>query len=269
MDYSYSKKPQGRTARARLSRVNCSWKDLCEVCRNVRNKDTDGALEFLSAAAEGKQAVHFRRHAKSRGHRRELGGKPGGFPKKSARAVLSVMQSAAANAGRLGLGATKIAHIVSNKQATYPRMSPKGRRIRHDYEVSFIEVVLEEIQQKAQKETAKVLPGGKQLVGEPTSAPLAPQRKSDESPAEQAKKEEPKKTEAPKPVEKKAEVPKKEEPKKVEAPKKAEPVKKAEAPKPASPAEQAKKPEPPKKMSPTGDKSPAAQAKKQDDIIIA
>jgi ribosomal protein L22 len=163
---------------------------------------TDEALEFLAAAAEGKQAIHFRRHAKSRGHRRELGGKPGGFPKKSARAVLSVLQSAAANASRLGLGATKIAHLVSNKQATYPRMSPKGRRIRHDYEVSFIEVVLEEIQQKAEK--------------------VKKSSAEDKSPAEQAKKEEPKKPEAPKAEEKK-EAPKKEEPKKPEAPKAAAP----------------------------------------------
>ena len=33
-------------------------------------------------------------------------------------------------------------------------MSPKGRRIRHDYEVAFIEVVLEEKQQKIEKKDA-------------------------------------------------------------------------------------------------------------------
>lgn len=243
MEYSYDKLPQGRIARARLTRVNCSWKDLCEVCRNVRGKPTDDALEFLSAAAEGKQAVHFRRHAKSRGHRRELGGKQGGFPKKSARAVLSVMQSAAANANRLGLGATKIAHLVSNKQATYPRMSPKGRRIRHDYEVSFIEVVLEEIQQKAEKVEPKKVEAPK--AQEKREAPKPPEKKEAPKKEEPKKPAAPKKAEAPKPAEKKPEAPKKEEPKK-EAPKKPEP-----------------------KMSPTGDKSPAAQAKKQEDIIIA
>jgi len=148
MEYAYNKKPTGRTARARISRVNCSWKDLSEVCRNVRGKDTDAALEFLGNAAEGEQAILFLRHCKSKGHRRELGGKQGGFPVKSCKAVLGVVESANANANRLGLGATRIAHIMANKQATYPRMSPKGRRIRHDYEVAFLEVVLEEKQQK-------------------------------------------------------------------------------------------------------------------------
>jgi ribosomal protein uL22 len=250
MEYSYSKKPQGRTARARLSRVNCSWKDLCEVCRNVRNKDTDGALEFLSEAAEGKQAVHFRRHAKSRGHRRELGGKPGGFPKKSARAVLSVLQSAAANAGRLGLGATKVAHIVSNKQAAYPRMSPKGRRIRHDYEVSFIEVVLEEIQQKAEK--AKKAEGPKKAEAK-KEAPKAEAKKEEPKKAEPVKKEEPTKAEAPEPAEKKEAAPKKPEAKMLPAGERLV-------------GEPASAPLAPQRKS---DKSPAEQAKKQDDIIIA
>lgn len=151
MLYGYNKTPKGRIARARISRVNCSFKDLCEVCRNVRNKDTDFALEFLGNAAEGKQAIYFARHNKKKGHRRELGGKKGGFPVKSCRAVQGVVENADANAIKLGLGATRIVHIAANKHATYPRMSPKGRRIRHDYEVAFIEVVLEEKQQKMEK----------------------------------------------------------------------------------------------------------------------
>jgi ribosomal protein uL22 len=149
MEYAYNKKPTGRTARARISRVNCSWKDLSEVCRNVRGKDTDYAHDFLVRAADGEQAILFLRHCKSKGHRSELGGKQGGFPVKSCKAVLNVVESAIANAAKLGLGDTRITHIMANKHATYPRMSPKGRRIRHDYEVAFIEVVLEEKQQKA------------------------------------------------------------------------------------------------------------------------
>jgi len=155
MEYGYNKKPAGRLARARISRVNCSFKDLCEVCRNVRGKDTDFALEFLGNAAEGTQAILFLRHCKKKGHRRELGGQKGGFPVKSCRAVLGVVESADANAIKLGLGPTKIVHIAANKHAAYPRMSPKGRRIRHDYEVAFIEVVLEEKQQKIGKTEKK------------------------------------------------------------------------------------------------------------------
>lgn len=147
--------PKRRTARARITGVNASYKDLCEVCSNVRRFDTDRALEFLAAAAEGEQAILMAQHGKRRGHRRELGGKRGGFPKKAAKFVLGVVESANANANKLGLGATKIGHIMANKEHTYPRMSPKGRRIRHDMETAFIEVVLEEVQQTAEKKEKK------------------------------------------------------------------------------------------------------------------
>ena len=196
MLYGYNKKPTGRLARARISRVNCSFKDLCEVCRNVRGKDTDFALEFLGNAAEGKQAILFLRHCKKKGHRKELGGKKGGFPVKSCRAVLGVVESADANAIKLGLGATKIVHIAANKHAAYPRMSPKGRRIRHDYEVAFIEVVLEEKQQKigaAKKEATKKADVSKAAVKTDMKAAVKTEVKAAE----------PKKAEAPKKAEEK------------------------------------------------------------------
>ena len=59
MEYAYNKKPMGRIARARISGVNASYKDLCEVCTNVRGKDTEYALNFLVDAAEMKKAILF------------------------------------------------------------------------------------------------------------------------------------------------------------------------------------------------------------------
>ncbi|MCX6769774.1 MAG: 50S ribosomal protein L22 [Candidatus Micrarchaeota archaeon] len=172
MEYAYIEKGK-RTARSRISSVNASFKDLCEVCRNVRGKDTEWALEFLGRAAEGKQAIYFARHCKQKGHRRELGGKKGGFPKKSAKFVLGVLENAHANATKLGMGMTKIAHIIANKQDVYPRMSPKGRRIVHNYETAFIEIVLEEAQKKAPKMEKKAPVKQTPAVKQVSSAPAA------------------------------------------------------------------------------------------------
>ncbi len=147
--YAYQeKKEKKRTARARLTGINASYKDLCEVCRSVRNKDTDYALEFLDLAGQKKKAIYYARHNTGKGHRSELGGKTGGFPVKSVKIVLGVLQSAFANANKLNLGGTKVAHIIANKMDVYPRMSPKGRRIAHNYETAFVEIVLEESQGK-------------------------------------------------------------------------------------------------------------------------
>jgi ribosomal protein uL22 len=152
MAYGFQPQNDHRTVRARLTGVNASYKDLCEVCRNVRGKDTEWALEFLEGAALGENCIYFARNNKGKGHRKELGGKKGGWPVKSAKMVLNVVQSANANAQKMGLGATTIVHIAANKQDSYPRMSPKGKRIRQNYETAFIEVVLAEKMERAEAE---------------------------------------------------------------------------------------------------------------------
>ena len=189
MEYAYQPKKGNapRTARARLTGVNASYKDLSEVCRNVRGKPTDWALEFLEDAKEYRKAIYFVRHCKGKGHRRELGGKKGGWPVKSIKFVLEVLQSASANADKLGLGETRVAHILANKQETFPRMSPKGRRIRQDFETAFIEIVLEEVRPKAEapkkeKEAKKAEPVKKEE-----------QKSQEEKEAKEAKQEEAKK----------------------------------------------------------------------------
>ncbi len=185
-EYAYQKKSGARVARARLRGMNASYKDLCEVCRSVRGKDTDYALEFLGLASEGKRAIYFARHNSGKGHRRELGGRTGGWPVKSAGLVLGVVGSAAANAGKLGLGPTRVAHIIANKQDTLPRMSPKGRRIRHDYETAFVEVVLEEKQETTEAK-------GKNAGVAAQKSPAKKEEAKKQSPAKEAKPAEAKK----------------------------------------------------------------------------
>ena len=209
-----------RTARARLTGVNASYKDLGEVCRSVRGKPTDYALEFLSRAANGEVAIYFARHNHGKGHRKELGGRKGGWPIKSAKFVLEVVADAAANANKLALGPTKLAHIISNKQDTFPRMSPKGKRIRQDYETAFIEVVLEEVQETPETKNEK---------GKKAGAPKANEtRKTEAKKTEAPKANEVKKAETPKAEAKKPEV--KVEAKKVDAPKPSEEKKPAASP---------------------------------------
>lgn len=212
MGYSYrpSKTEEARIAFARIEDVNVSFKDLCNVCSNVRGRRADAALEFLSEAAEGKRPIRYFNYNKRRGHVGELGGKKGGWPVKSTRIIRDLLINAMANAESKGLGMCKIAHIQANKQHTYPRMTPKGRRMRADLETAFAEIVLMELYGEA----------GKRKM---------PVRKTDERKAEEKKAEvkvEAKKADVQKAVEKKAEV-------KVEAVKAEE--KKADAPKAAEP----------------------------------
>ncbi|MBI5159434.1 50S ribosomal protein L22 [Candidatus Micrarchaeota archaeon] len=146
-DYSYAQEnKQLKTARAQAYNLDASYKDLSQVCANIKGKMIDDALELLESASEGKRAIKYKKFNKKLGHRRELGGKKGRYPWKAAKMVLKVVQNAQANASFKGLyEALKIVHASANKQATYPRMQSKGRQSRAYYETARVEVVVREM----------------------------------------------------------------------------------------------------------------------------
>jgi len=211
--YSIEFSPE-ECASARIEGVNASYKDLAEVCGRIRGKDASWAQEFLEKVANGEAAVLYKRRNKRLGHRRELGGKKGRYPKKAAKIILKALRSAVFNGITKGLGEKyRIIAASANKKNSYPRVASKGGWMRSDYETARIEIVV------------------KGLETVPKGVEVRPPKKAEKKPAEAAKekpKEAPK--EVKKPEEKKPEAKKepekpKEEPKKVEP----EPAKKAEA----------------------------------------
>ena len=131
------------SAFARLEGVNASFKDLSAVCGNIRRKETDWVIEFLEKASKGEIPVRYRKHNKKLGHRRELGGKKGRYPKKAAKIILKVLKSAIANGLQKGLGETyRVFHASATKKQIYPRMAPKGRQARSYLETARVEIVL-------------------------------------------------------------------------------------------------------------------------------
>ena len=134
-----------RIASARVEDVNASFKDLAEVCGRIRNKSTDWAVDFLEKAAKGEVPVMYKRHNKKLGHRKELGGKKGRYPKKAAKIVLNVLKSAIANAIQKSMSTDLIIkHSSANKKHGYGRMASKGGQMRSDLETARVEIVLVE-----------------------------------------------------------------------------------------------------------------------------
>jgi len=145
--YSYiiEKGKEGDFARARVEGVDASIKDLVEVCGNIRYKPVDKAVKLLEAAADGSMPILYRSNNKHLGHRRELGGRKGRYPKKSVKIVLGALKSAIANAQQKGLSEELIVtHACANKLATYMRYAPKGRRNVSAMETARVEIVLKE-----------------------------------------------------------------------------------------------------------------------------
>jgi len=210
---------------ARVEGVNASYKDLSQVCRSIRSKKSEWAVSFLEKAVEGEVAVRYKSNNKRLGHRRELGGQKGRYPKKAAKIVLKALLSAIANGKTKGLGDTYTVLVATaNKKNRYPRVAPKGRWARSFLETSRVEIVLQGpevpkgVEVTAPKKTAEKKAEATKADAKKDVPKAEP--KKDEKPA--AKKEEPKKTvkeekPAAKEPEKKAETPKTEE--KKEAPK--------------------------------------------------
>lgn len=156
----YSWKPENVefAAKARVEGADASFKDLVEVCGNIRRRKAADALSFLEKAADGKAAVLYRSNNRHLGHRKELGGKKGRYPRKAAKIVLKVLKNALNNAAQKGLLEENlfVAHACANKKFSYPRLQPKGRRSRHDYATARVEIILvEKGAEKKIKEEAK------------------------------------------------------------------------------------------------------------------
>jgi large subunit ribosomal protein L22 len=146
MKYSYQPKEGVRAARAQMHDIDASFKDLSQVCRSINGKEISKAVQLLESAKLGEVPILYKKFNKKLGHRKELGGRRGRYPKKSARIVLEVLRSAMANAKNIGLGEKLVVrHASANKQNIYPRMASKGKAMRSNYETAKVEIVLEEL----------------------------------------------------------------------------------------------------------------------------
>jgi ribosomal protein L22 len=188
---------EGDFASSRVEGVDASVKDLVEVCGNIRYKPVGDALALLEAAAIGAMPILYRGNNRHLGHRRELGGRKGRYPKKSVKIVLKALKSAIANAQSKGLSEELIVmHACANKKAEFGRLSSKGRRNYSGLITARIEIVLKEKEGakrpekkiKAEK-PAEAKPEAKG-EGKPEAKPLTAEKKAEQKLDSQAVKAE-------------------------------------------------------------------------------
>ncbi|MDD5336931.1 MAG: uL22 family ribosomal protein [Candidatus ainarchaeum sp.] len=152
--YKFGEAPVGK---ARLEDIEASYKDLAEVCSNIRGKPTAQALELLQKASEGKVPILFRKYISGLAHRHELGGRPGRYPKKAAKFVLHALISAISSAKAKSLSEDLlVVHAAANKKNVYPRLAPKGKRMHSYFETARVEIVVaERVPSKKEKKEGK------------------------------------------------------------------------------------------------------------------
>jgi large subunit ribosomal protein L22 len=137
-----------KTSRAIGKEKPISPKDSREVCRMVRGKNVAVAIKMLEEVIALKRPVQFARFNMGVAHKPGVG--PGRYPKKSAQAILEVVQSARHNAEYKGLDPEnlKVRVITTNLGRTIPGHMPRafGRSTPWNQQTVNIEVILEEVQ---------------------------------------------------------------------------------------------------------------------------
>lgn len=143
------------TAKAVGRSLPVSVKHSVELCRFVRKKELGKAKEMLQKVIDLKMPVPFKSFTEI-GHKKGKGVASGRYPKKAAKELLKILESAEANAQFKGMNTSNlvIAHVCCQKAA---KQMHYGRN-RGQMKRSHIEVVLKEgakKEKKSAKETAK------------------------------------------------------------------------------------------------------------------
>ena len=139
-----------RTAIASGRNMRVSPKQCREVCKEIRGKHLDKAIDLLEAVVEEKAWIPYRRHYKKRGH--HSGMKKwvaGGHPVKASSFILRILKNAEANADNKGLDIDrlKIVHAVTHRGRTYKKFIERafGRSSAYFEQTSHVEIVVEEV----------------------------------------------------------------------------------------------------------------------------
>jgi large subunit ribosomal protein L22 len=139
------------TAKAIGRALPISTKYSVEICNLIRGTSLQKAKDILEGVIELKVPVPFRRYNRSMGHKTKVG--VGRYPVKACKEILSILESAEANAQFKGINTSSlvISHLCANKAS---KQWHYGRKRRREMKRTHIEVVVEE-KKVSEKKPAK------------------------------------------------------------------------------------------------------------------
>ena len=147
MGYTQETDPE-TTSKAIGKEVHVSPKHCREVCKMLKGMKVDEARNYLSSVADLKTPVPYSRYKKYLSPKAKMG--PARYPKKAAKAILDVIESARSNAEYKGLDSDNMrirsasAHRGRIQAAYMPRAY--GRSTPWNEQTTNIEIILEEVE---------------------------------------------------------------------------------------------------------------------------
>jgi large subunit ribosomal protein L22 len=150
MGYTQEADPE-TTSKAIGKEISVSPKHCREVCKMLRGMRVDKAREYLQSVADLKTPVPYTRYKMFLSPKPKVG--PGRYPRKAAKAILAVIESARSNAEYKGLDADNMmiknacAHRGRIQQGYMPRAF--GRSTPWNEQTTNIEIILEEVEKSS------------------------------------------------------------------------------------------------------------------------
>ena len=147
MGYTQEADPE-TTSKAIGKEIRVSPKHCREVCKMLKGMKVDQAREYLQSVAELKTPVPYSRYKMFLSPKARAG--PARYPKKAAKAILDVIESARSNAEYKGLDADNMrirsasAHRGRIQTAYMPRAH--GRSTPWNEQTTNVEIILEEVE---------------------------------------------------------------------------------------------------------------------------
>lgn len=180
--FSFKEAEGQKLGKAQLHDLNCSYKDLSQVLLSIKGKNIKQAKSILNDAIEMKKAIPFVKFAGRLGHRSELRGQRGKYPKKECKIAIQLLDNAVANAVVKGLDESNliITHSASYKQNVLkryrkffagPAVLGYGKNaIWSNYVLAWAELAVGEGAKKESKASKKEVKAPKAEVAKPKEA---------------------------------------------------------------------------------------------------
>ena len=152
----YSVKTTEKEARTKMHSLNASYKDLSQICRNIKGMNAEKAVQLMDEVMKKETPIHYYTFNTRLGHRKKIKGK-GRYPVKESKMVKKALKDAIANAVAKGLQKEKliVSTATANKQNIYPRYKKYwvgsvvigyGKQaIFSNYVTAILEIVVKEV----------------------------------------------------------------------------------------------------------------------------
>ncbi len=144
--YGYTPENEAFVSKATGKEMRVKFKDCREICAAIKGMKALDAKAYLEGVLDGKGYIPVKKTKKQSGHK--AGMKPyGKTPLKATRAVLSVLNSAIANAEAKGLDTSTciVVSALAQRGPKIRRVRPKGRYAVYQSHLTTVQIHLEEV----------------------------------------------------------------------------------------------------------------------------